>query len=104
MSSTIALTDLAKYADNIYEAIIIIAKRARQINEEQKHVIERETIIDESIDGYEDEDIEIEEQEEAVERKIIRLPKPTEMAINEMLAGKIKWDYGIKEEIEDREN
>jgi DNA-directed RNA polymerase subunit K/omega len=105
MSSTIPLNELTKYSDNIYEAIVIIAKRARQINEEQKHVIERETVMDESIDTFDDEDEELEELEEApVERKIIKLPKPTELAIQEMLAGKIKWDYGVQEEMDEREN
>lgn len=102
MSSTIALEKLEDFGGNLYEAIIIIAKRARQINEEQKSMIAIETDMDESMDSYDDEE-EIEEQEE-VERKIIKLPKPTEIAIQEMLAGKIKWDYGIEQDIEEREN
>lgn len=102
MSSTIALEKLEDFGGNLYEAIVIIAKRARQINEEQKSMIAIETDMDESMDNYDDEE-EIEEQEE-VERKIIKLPKPTEIAIQEMLAGKIKWDYGIEQDIEEREN
>jgi hypothetical protein len=39
-----------------------------------------------------------------VERKIIKLPKPTEMAIQEMLSGKIQWDYGIEKKLEERDN
>ena len=35
MSSTIPLSELEKLSGNLYEAIVIIAKRARQINEEQ---------------------------------------------------------------------
>jgi len=102
MSSTIPLNELIKYSDNLYEAIVIIAKRAKQLNEEQKSQIELETDVDVLMDNY-DEDEEIEE-EELVERKIIKLPKPTELAIQEMLAGKINYDYGIEESLDDRDN
>ena len=105
MSSTIPLSELEKLSSNLYEAIVIIAKRARQINEEQKSLIDIETEMDESMDDYEDEDEneEIEEPEE-IKRKVIKLPKPTEIAIQEMLSGKIKWDYGVEQEIEERDN
>ena len=102
MSSTIPLDKLEDFSDNLYEAIVIIAKRAKQINEEQKSMLEIETDMEESMDSY-DEDEEIEGQVDE-EKKFIKLPKPTEIAIEEMLAGKIKWDYGIEQDIEDREN
>ena len=105
MSSTIPLSELEKLSGNLYEAIVVIAKRARQINEEQKSLIDIETEMDESMDDYEDE----EEEEEIVEpeeikRKVVKLPKPTEIAIQEMLSGKIKWDYGIEQDVEQRDN
>ncbi len=104
MSSTIPLSELEKLSGNVYEAIVVIAKRARQINEEQKSLIDIETELDESIDEYEeDEEEEIEEPEE-IKRKIIKLPKPTEIAIREMLTGKIKRDYGIEQDIVARDN
>lgn len=104
MSSTIPLSELEKLSSNLYEAIVVIAKRARQINEEQKSLIDIETEMDESMDDYDvDAEEEMEEPEE-VKRKIIKLPKPTEIAIQEMLSGKIKWDYGIEQNIEEREN
>ncbi len=103
MSSTIPLSELEKLSGNLYEAIIIIAKRARQINEEQKSLIDIETEMDESMDDYDEDEEEMEDQEE-VTRKIIKLPKPTEIAIQEMLTGKIKWDYGIQQNIEELEN
>ena len=103
MSSTIPLIELEKLSGNLYEAIIVIAKRARQINEEQKSLIDIETEMDDSMDDYEDEEDEMEDQEE-IPRKVIKLPKPTEIAIQEMLTGKIKWDYGIEQGIEERDN
>jgi DNA-directed RNA polymerase subunit K/omega len=108
MSSTIPLIELEKLSENLYEAIVVIAKRARQINEEQKSLIDIETEMDESIDDYEDveeeEDEEQNEEREEVKRKVIKLPKPTEIAIQEMLSGKIKWDYGIEQDMEERDN
>lgn len=103
MSSTIPLSELEKLSGNLYEAIVIIAKRARQINEEQKSLIDIETEMDDSMDEYEDEEEEMEEQEE-IPRKVIKLPKPTEIAIQEMLTGKIKWDYGIEQDLDERDN
>jgi DNA-directed RNA polymerase subunit K/omega len=103
MSSTIPLSELEKLSGNLYEAIVVIAKRARQINEEQKSLIDIETEMDDSMDDYEDEEEELEEQEE-IPRKVIKLPKPTEIAIQEMLTGKIKWDYGIEQDLEERDN
>ena len=50
MVSTIPLNEIEKHADNIYEAIIILAKRARQINDEQKRLYQQESDYDE---GYE---------------------------------------------------
>lgn len=105
MSTTIPLSELEKLSGNLYEAIVVIAKRARQINEEQKSLIDIETEMDESIDEYDEDEVEEEmEEPEEMKRKIIKLPKPTEIAIQEMLSGKIKWDYGIEPEVEDRDN
>ncbi|MFZ5518288.1 MAG: DNA-directed RNA polymerase subunit omega [Candidatus Zhuqueibacterota bacterium] len=95
MTSTIDLDVLLKYSDNLYEAIIVIAKRAKQINDEQKRFIEQETGVDDSMDNYDDdEDLDPQIEEEP---KIIKLPKPTEVAIMEMLGGKINYDYGMTE-------
>ena len=92
MIGTLSMSDLEKYSDNIYEAIIVISKRARQINVEQKQYIEREAGIDDSI--VNDGDDEIFDRDMIDEDKIIRLPKPTELAIKEMIEGKLKYDYG----------
>lgn len=91
MASTILLDDLEKFSENVYEAIIIIAKRARQINQEQKLKIEQEIGLDDSIlDAIDDDDFE----QERGEQLIIKLPKPTQIAMEEFLAGKLKYDYG----------
>ena len=89
MAATIELSDLDKYSANIYEAIVIIARRAGQVNEEQKQILERESEIFDEDDEFDDEGITI----DLVDRKYIRLPKPTQVALEEMLAGKLTHEY-----------
>lgn len=88
MVSTVPIHELEKYADNIYEAIIVLAKRARQINEEQKRLFHQESDYDEDYLDYEEEEI-----EKVPEKQYKKLPKPTTIALEEFLAGKIKYDY-----------
>ncbi|MDW7681036.1 MAG: DNA-directed RNA polymerase subunit omega [bacterium] len=90
MSATLSFDELDKHSENVYEAIVIIAKRARQINEEQKRYIETETGLDDSISDSDDEE---EFEQDRDEIKIIKLPKPTQLAIEEYLQGKLKYEY-----------
>jgi len=41
MIHTLPLESLEQNADNVYEAIIMIARRARQINELQKQIMDK---------------------------------------------------------------
>lgn len=97
MASTIQLEDLKKHSSNIYEAIMIIAKRARQINDEQKRLIEQETGYDSNIDDIDDDDADDDngtsEERQMQPVKYIRLPKPTTVALEEMLLGKLNFQY-----------
>ena len=92
MGSTLSLENLVKDCDNIYEAIIVLGKRARQINDEQKAYIEKEAGIDDSITDDDGDDYF--DPEAVREAKVIKLPKPTQLAIDELIAGKIQFDYG----------
>jgi DNA-directed RNA polymerase subunit K/omega len=99
MASTIPLEELKKHSSNIYEAIMIIAKRARQINDEQKRLIEQETGYDSSMDDVnddEEEENETLEERQAQPVKYIKLPKPTTVALEEMLTGKLTFEYTEK--------
>jgi len=94
--STTNLNDLENYVDNVYEAIVIIAKRAKQINDEQKRIIETEISFDDDADIYDDDnDDEIERNDEP---RYIKLPKPTKIALQELLSGDIKFEYLTKDE------
>lgn len=88
MVSPISLEEIEKYAENVYEAIMIIAKRARQINDEQKRLVESQIETqDDTEDSYD------EVPEEIYDQSYIRMPKPTRIAMEEMLSGKLKYQY-----------
>ena len=98
MVGPIALEDIEKYAENVYEAIMIIAKRARQINDEQKQFVESQIDTQEETD----ENFNDEVPEEMYDQSYVRLPKPTWLALEEMLSGKLKCEYD-EEKPEDKE-
>ena len=97
MSGTLSMKDFEAHSDNIYEAIIILGKRAKQINAEQKQYIEKEAGIDDSID-HDDDDFY--ERDMIDQDRIIKLPKPMDIAIQEMIDGKLQYDYGVDVEKE----
>jgi DNA-directed RNA polymerase subunit K/omega len=87
---------LAEKADNIYEAIVVMSKRARQINEEikieynqrietlQPQMTETEEEIDQPTTNPDQ--IEIAKDFEG-------RPKPTEMSVKEMMQDKLSFRY-----------
>lgn len=93
MITTLSLKDIEKHADNLYEAIIVLAKRARQINDEQKQLLHRENDYD-GYEDYEDEDFEI----SSGDINYLKLPKPTSIALEELLAGKIEYHYKVPDD------
>ncbi|HNR68463.1 MAG TPA: DNA-directed RNA polymerase subunit omega [bacterium] len=99
MISTIPLQELEKNAGSIYEAIVIIAKRANQINAAQKKMIEAETAaVETDNDDYDDEVV----SADLIDRQYLKLPKPTAIALQEMLEGKLqsidRRDQGAQDE------
>jgi DNA-directed RNA polymerase subunit K/omega len=95
MINTLPLSELEKYTSNIYEAIIVLAKRARQINDEQKQLQANET--EEEYNEFDEEEGEI----EVVKTDYVPLPKPTTLALNELLSGKIKFEYREEEPVDE---
>ena len=80
--------EIEAQTENIYEAISIIAKRANQINSDLK--IELVDKLDEFA-TYNDSLEEVFENKEQIEvsKFYERLPKPTAMAVEEWLNGKV---------------
>ncbi|HZH71667.1 MAG TPA: DNA-directed RNA polymerase subunit omega [Mariniphaga sp.] len=90
----IELREIDKNAANVYEAVIVAAKRARQINDEQKMEYNAllSTLVPQTTTEEEGEDI----QNPAQLKMVLELEsreKPHIKAINELLEGKIEFDY-----------
>lgn len=98
MINTLSIAEIEKHADNIYEAIIVIARRARQINGEQKQLIEREDFDDEEYEEFN------EERLEQYDSDYVRLPKPTTLALEEFLADRFRFEYRSDSDGEEQSN
>ena len=80
--------EIEEPTENIYEAISIIAKRANQINSDIKNELVEKL---EEFATYNDSLEEVFENKEQIEvsKFYERLPKPTAMAVEEWLQGKV---------------
>ncbi len=84
-------------AENVYEAVLIISRRARQIGELQKRRVDRHLGQTEVLEQAAararaesgDDSVEIEE----IEREKIQFTKPIVLALGEMVEDKIEWRY-----------
>jgi DNA-directed RNA polymerase subunit K/omega len=79
-------------ATSIYEAIVVMSRRARQINDELKESLHRrlETVASLSEEG-EGEVTNFDQLE--ISREFDRFPKPTFLALDEMLDGELEFRY-----------
>lgn len=89
----IDLREIDKRASNVYEAIIVSAKRARQINDENK--IEFNALLNTIPEAATDE--ETEDITNPAQLKIAldleKRKKPHIQALNELLEGKVEFEY-----------
>ena len=90
MIDTISTSEIEEKAENVYESVIVIAKRARQINDEQKQLLMKEQ--DEYDDDY---DSLMEEEGEIIpnDGDYLKLPKPSAIALEEFMEGKLEYSY-----------
>ena len=88
---------LESKAANIYEAIVVMSKRARQINEELKiefskrlEVVQSKLMLEST-----DESVEPEANPDQINiaREFEKLPKPTETALEELIEDKLEYRY-----------
>ena len=88
----IEIKQLDNHAKNIYEAIVVMSRRARQINEEVKIALNQEL---ESFTPRVDSEEEIETNPEQMRISIEfeKMPKPTQRAIDDMLDGSLTFRY-----------
>ncbi len=88
----INIGEINKNAQNVYEAVIVAARRARMINADNR--LEFDTMLSTLLPVQEDE---FEERDNSEQIKISlefeKRPKPHEQALEELLAGKLKFRY-----------
>ena len=82
------LTDIDASTGNVYESVVIIAKRANQISTDMKQELNRKLADFSSTTDSLEETFENREQIE-ISRYYERLPKPTLIATEEFLEGKV---------------
>ena len=94
------LDKLESKAKNLYEAIAVMSKRARQINEEIKIEFNQrlETIQTKITENPEETEIEANPDQLKISFEFERRPKPTETALREMLEDRIEFRYKEKEQ------
>ena len=99
---TIELSTLLSKAKNVYEAIAVMSKRARQINEEVKIEFNQrlEMIHTKVTENPEETEIEANPDQLKISYEFEKRPKPTDTALSEMLGGKVAFRYKEKEEQE----
>jgi len=83
---------------NVHESIVAASKRARQINEEIKiEFNQRVELVTTKTESEADEDINPDQLKIALEFE--KRPKPTNVALDELMQGKLKWRYKEIEEV-----
>ena len=82
---TIHMTDLLKQCDDLYETVMIVAKRAKQIIDERFVPIDENEDVEDSIE---------------FDQPIVTtyLDKPESIALEEFLNGKLQWRNPIEDD------
>ncbi len=89
------LKDVTGEASSVYEAIVVMSKRARQINDELKQNLDMR-LEDVIAQFEEDQEMTNNPDQLAISKDFDRIPKPTFIAIDEMLDGEIEFRYRDK--------
>lgn len=90
------IEELTGKAENIYEAIVVLLKRARQINEEMKiEFNQRVEMLQSKIFEPEEETDQPQTNPDQIliAQEFEKRPKPTEMGIQELLTNKLGFRY-----------
>jgi DNA-directed RNA polymerase omega subunit len=92
MSETLPLDELRKQSSDIFEQVIIAARRAKQINALRMAKYPLPTV------GTDNEESFDETPEEDETTNWDEIEKPTTLALNELLEGKINYRYATEPE------
>jgi DNA-directed RNA polymerase subunit K/omega len=88
--SPLDLESFSKTAENVYEAIVVVSKRARQINDEYKIQMNNEI---ETITKPSEEEVDSNSDRMNISIKYEKLEKPTQKAIQEMQNDELRFKY-----------
>ncbi len=89
----------SQHARNVHEAIVATAKRARQLNEEVKiEFAQRIELFTPKTEVPESEESDINPDQLNVSLEFEKRPKPTDVALDELMNGSIAWRYREREE------
>ena len=95
-ANTIPFRKLEKQTRDVYEAVIVIGKRARQITNDRYIIMEelnREEESLEEIGGEEEYQLPELDLESFDKEEFVTQDKPVTQALNEFLEGKLSWRY-----------
>jgi hypothetical protein len=97
----IDLESLKVVSSSLYEGIVIMGKRARQLNEDLKIQYNQriEQLAAQPISEHEEGEEGINPDQIAISIEFEKLPKPSELAMNDFIGKEITYRY--KEEIEE---
>ncbi|RMF54451.1 MAG: DNA-directed RNA polymerase subunit omega [Calditrichaeota bacterium] len=87
------IKEILNRTDNLYEAAMVIAKRARQINEELYQKKRDRQILEELEGGYEEDLLQMEHEEKEPEEQYLEDENPVVMAIEEFYQDKLSFHY-----------
>jgi hypothetical protein len=88
---TLDIEKLGEEANNKYEMIVVMSKRARQIAAQEKLELDEKLKY---FEGFEDEDeFTFNEEQERISRAFEKLPHATQRSVEEMLEDKIYFSY-----------
>ncbi len=97
--SDVSLETILDQNPNIYSAVVVMARRARQITDQQKLLIDQDKTAIPVPEAKESEDFdEVEIDREALLKEHRKLPKPTRVAIEEMLQKKVQYETTVSEQ------
>ena len=91
---TLKLNEIESKTDNLYEAVMVISKRARQINTEINDQIKSQLGNIEVDEESGDENID----RESIISEFDKKAKPTSIAIDEILDNKLDFEYTEEEQ------
>jgi DNA-directed RNA polymerase subunit K/omega len=84
---------------NVHESIVAASKRARQINEEVKIEFNQRIELITTKTESETEENDVNPDQLRISLEFEKRPKPTDVALDELISTRLTWKYREKEEV-----